>query len=147
MIGSGRDAIAKPEQLAAAEKVGGAAPARWRLVHSALLHSQPLALPPALLDDPNTAITHTHTTPMQTCLAHDLDGMIVIGGDDSNTNAAIMAEHFLKQDLKTNVIGVPKTIDGAQGSHTTCGAGLWSRASLCVTRASRRLGLVCGAVV
>jgi pyrophosphate--fructose-6-phosphate 1-phosphotransferase len=37
---------------------------------------------------------------------------VVIGGDDSNTNAAVLAEHFLKQGVKTNVVGVPKTIDG-----------------------------------
>ena len=36
----------------------------------------------------------------------------MIGGDDSNTNAAIMAEHFLGRGLATRVIGVPKTIDG-----------------------------------
>ena len=41
--------------------------------------------------------THTHTTPLQTCLELDLDGIVVIGGDDSNTNSNTMAEHFLKQ--------------------------------------------------
>lgn len=34
------------------------------------------------------------------------------GGDDSNTNAAILAEYFQKNNVKTKVIGVPKTIDG-----------------------------------
>jgi diphosphate-dependent phosphofructokinase len=42
----------------------------------------------------------------------DLDGLVVIGGDDSNTNAAILAEYFLTHQCKTKVIGVPKTIDG-----------------------------------
>ena len=42
----------------------------------------------------------------------NLDGLVVIGGDDSNTNAAFLAEFFLKKGLKTRVIGVPKTIDG-----------------------------------
>eukprot|EP00871_Galdieria_phlegrea_P002436 jgi/Galph1/3193/GphlegSOOS_G1824.1 len=42
----------------------------------------------------------------------DLDGLVVIGGDDSNTNAAILAEHFVANNTKTKVIGVPKTIDG-----------------------------------
>ncbi len=42
----------------------------------------------------------------------NLDGLVVIGGDDSNTNAALLAEHFLEKKLKTRVIGVPKTIDG-----------------------------------
>ncbi|NVP23627.1 diphosphate--fructose-6-phosphate 1-phosphotransferase [Treponema phagedenis] len=41
-----------------------------------------------------------------------LDAVVIIGGDDSNTNAALLAEHFIKADLKTQVIGVPKTIDG-----------------------------------
>ncbi|MBX7065878.1 MAG: 6-phosphofructokinase [Parachlamydiales bacterium] len=41
-----------------------------------------------------------------------LDGIVIIGGDDSNTNAAIMAEYFLQHGSKTRVIGVPKTIDG-----------------------------------
>jgi len=39
-----------------------------------------------------------------------LDGIIVIGGDDSNTNAAVLAE--LLYDDHVMVIGVPKTIDG-----------------------------------
>ncbi len=41
-----------------------------------------------------------------------LDGMVIIGGDDSNTNAAILAEYALKKGCKTKIIGVPKTIDG-----------------------------------
>lgn len=41
-----------------------------------------------------------------------LDGFVVIGGDDSNTNAAILAEYFKNNGCKTQVIGVPKTIDG-----------------------------------
>jgi len=43
---------------------------------------------------------------------HDLDGLVIIGGDDSNTNAALLAEYCLKEGMKTRVIGVPKTIDG-----------------------------------
>lgn len=42
----------------------------------------------------------------------DLDGLVIIGGDDSNTNAAFLAEYFLQEKIKTQVIGVPKTIDG-----------------------------------
>ncbi len=41
-----------------------------------------------------------------------LDGLLIVGGDDSNTNAAFLAESFLNAGLKTSVIGVPKTIDG-----------------------------------
>lgn len=43
---------------------------------------------------------------------HQLDGLVIIGGDDSNTNAALLAEYFLAGNCKTSVIGVPKTIDG-----------------------------------
>lgn len=41
-----------------------------------------------------------------------LDGLVIIGGDDSNTNAALLAEYFLDRNIPTKVIGVPKTIDG-----------------------------------
>lgn len=37
---------------------------------------------------------------------------MIIGGDDSNTNAAILADYFLEQKSDICVIGVPKTIDG-----------------------------------
>lgn len=53
-----------------------------------------------------------------------LDGLVIIGGDDSNTNAAILAEYFLKYRSKTKVIGVPKTIDGdLQNSHVAISFG------------------------
>jgi pyrophosphate--fructose-6-phosphate 1-phosphotransferase len=42
---------------------------------------------------------------------HDLDAFVIIGGDDSNTNAAFLAEYLLARSHKTKVIGVPKTID------------------------------------
>ncbi|KAJ9686506.1 hypothetical protein PVL29_015417 [Vitis rotundifolia] len=42
----------------------------------------------------------------------ELDGLVVIGGDDSNTNACLLAENFRGKKLKTRVIGCPKTIDG-----------------------------------
>ena len=42
----------------------------------------------------------------------NLDGLVVIGGDDSNTNAAYLAEDFAKRQIDCTVIGVPKTIDG-----------------------------------
>jgi pyrophosphate--fructose-6-phosphate 1-phosphotransferase len=47
---------------------------------------------------------------LKTCKALDLDGLVVIGGDDSNTNAAFLAQYFKPANIK--VIGVPKTIDG-----------------------------------
>ncbi|XP_072992492.1 pyrophosphate--fructose 6-phosphate 1-phosphotransferase subunit beta-like [Typha latifolia] len=42
----------------------------------------------------------------------NLDGLVVIGGDDSNTNACLLAENFRAKNMKTRVIGCPKTIDG-----------------------------------
>ncbi len=49
---------------------------------------------------------------LKICQELHLDGLVVIGGDDSNTNAAILAEFFLERGCKTKVVGVPKTIDG-----------------------------------
>jgi 6-phosphofructokinase 1 len=43
---------------------------------------------------------------------NDLDGLVVIGGDDSNTNACVLAEDFKANGLKCSVLGLPKTIDG-----------------------------------
>ena len=41
-----------------------------------------------------------------------LNAVVIIGGDDSNTNAALLAEYFLKEGSGIQVIGCPKTIDG-----------------------------------
>jgi len=46
----------------------------------------------------------------ETCNALQLSGLVVVGGDDSNTNAAFLAEHL--RGIGTQVIGIPKTIDG-----------------------------------
>ncbi|OAY24584.1 pyrophosphate--fructose 6-phosphate 1-phosphotransferase subunit beta [Manihot esculenta] len=48
----------------------------------------------------------------ETVMKLDLDGLVVIGGDDSNTNACLLAENFRSKNMKTRVIGCPKTIDG-----------------------------------
>lgn len=47
-----------------------------------------------------------------TCQNLNISAVIVIGGDDSNTNAALLGEFFLQKDAGIQVIGVPKTIDG-----------------------------------
>lgn len=49
---------------------------------------------------------------LKNCAALNLDGLIIIGGDDSNTNACLLAEYFAKNNSKCKVIGCPKTIDG-----------------------------------
>jgi len=41
-----------------------------------------------------------------------IDALVVVGGDDSNTNAALLAEFFKKEGTNISVLGVPKTIDG-----------------------------------
>jgi len=49
---------------------------------------------------------------MTVCQSIGLDGLVVIGGDDSNTNGAVLAEYFAAHGCKTKVVGAPKTIDG-----------------------------------
>ena len=41
-----------------------------------------------------------------------LHSLVIIGGDDSNTNACILAEYYAAKNSGLNVIGCPKTIDG-----------------------------------
>ena len=43
---------------------------------------------------------------------HGLNAIVIIGGDDSNTNAAVLAEYMAAQGTGIQVIGCPKTIDG-----------------------------------
>ena len=49
---------------------------------------------------------------LEVCTTIGIDALVVIGGDDSNTNAALLAEYFIAKGATTQVIGVPKTIDG-----------------------------------
>lgn len=42
----------------------------------------------------------------------DIKALVIIGGDDSNTNACILAEYYASIDAGIQVIGCPKTIDG-----------------------------------
>ncbi len=43
---------------------------------------------------------------------HGLNAIVIIGGDDSNTNAAVLAEYMAAKNTGVQVIGCPKTIDG-----------------------------------
>ena len=43
---------------------------------------------------------------------HGLTAIVIIGGDDSNTNAAVLAEYMAAHQTGVQVIGCPKTIDG-----------------------------------
>lgn len=42
----------------------------------------------------------------------DIKALVIIGGDDSNTNAAILAEYYSSINAGVQVVGCPKTIDG-----------------------------------
>ena len=42
----------------------------------------------------------------------NLNALVIIGGDDSNTNACVLAEYYAEKNTGIQVIGCPKTIDG-----------------------------------
>lgn len=42
----------------------------------------------------------------------DIKAIVIIGGDDSNTNACVLAEYYAAKSYGVQVIGCPKTIDG-----------------------------------
>ena len=46
------------------------------------------------------------------CNQLGIKAIVVIGGDDSNTNACVLAEYYLQKKTGIQVIGCPKTIDG-----------------------------------
>ena len=48
----------------------------------------------------------------EVCKKHGITAIVIIGGDDSNTNAAVLAEYFAAHETGIQVIGCPKTIDG-----------------------------------
>ncbi len=49
---------------------------------------------------------------LKNCKALGITALVVIGGDDSNTNACVLAEYYAQHKSGVQVIGVPKTIDG-----------------------------------
>ena len=54
--------------------------------------------------------TEKMTLSRETCRRLNLDALVIVGGDDSNTNAAFLAQEMLPDGVQ--IIGVPKTIDG-----------------------------------
>ena len=48
----------------------------------------------------------------EVCKKHGINAIVMIGGDDSNTNAAVLAEYFAAHNIGVQVVGCPKTIDG-----------------------------------
>lgn len=49
---------------------------------------------------------------LEICRELGITALVIIGGDDSNTNAAILAEYYKSINAGVQVIGCPKTIDG-----------------------------------
>lgn len=85
----------------------------------------------------------------ETCRQLQLDAVVVVGGDDSNTNAAFLAQELFSDGVQ--VIGVPKTIDGdiqvrdaegqslcavSFGFHTAAAAFARNISNLCTDAAS-----------
>lgn len=56
--------------------------------------------------------TEQYEATLKNCKALGIQALVVIGGDDSNTNAAVLAEYYKQHNADLTVIGVPKTIDG-----------------------------------
>lgn len=46
------------------------------------------------------------------CKKMNINAIVIIGGDDSNTNACVLAEYYKQHNIPIQVIGCPKTIDG-----------------------------------
>ncbi len=46
------------------------------------------------------------------CEKLGINAIVIIGGDDSNTNACVLAEYYKQKEANIQVIGCPKTIDG-----------------------------------
>ena len=49
---------------------------------------------------------------IEVCNKLGIKAIVIIGGDDSNTNACVLAEYYLQKQCGIQVIGCPKTIDG-----------------------------------
>ena len=49
---------------------------------------------------------------IEICNQLGIKALVIIGGDDSNTNACVLAEYYLQKQCGIQVIGCPKTIDG-----------------------------------
>ncbi len=93
---------------------------------SGLLEDKKIEITPSYLDDfRNTGgfdIIGSGRTKLETeeqfdisievCKKNNINAIVIIGGDDSNTNAAMLAEYFLSKGENIQVIGCPKTIDG-----------------------------------
>lgn len=56
--------------------------------------------------------TEQYNKGAEICHKLDISAIVIIGGDDSNTNACVLAEYYAQKGEPIQVIGCPKTIDG-----------------------------------
>ncbi|MCL2328040.1 MAG: diphosphate--fructose-6-phosphate 1-phosphotransferase, partial [Bacteroidetes bacterium] len=49
---------------------------------------------------------------VEICNKLGIKALVIIGGDDSNTNACVLAEYYIEKNTGIQIIGCPKTIDG-----------------------------------
>ncbi|MBR8534612.1 diphosphate--fructose-6-phosphate 1-phosphotransferase [Carboxylicivirga sediminis] len=56
--------------------------------------------------------TEQYEKALVNCKELGITALVIIGGDDSNTNACVLAEYYKEKQAGVQVIGVPKTIDG-----------------------------------
>lgn len=56
--------------------------------------------------------TEQYNKGTEICHKLDISAIVIIGGDDSNTNACVLAEYYAQKGEPIQVIGCPKTIDG-----------------------------------
>jgi diphosphate-dependent phosphofructokinase len=56
--------------------------------------------------------TEQYDKGLEICKTLGIKALVIIGGDDSNTNACVLAEYYLQKNSGVSVIGCPKTIDG-----------------------------------
>lgn len=56
--------------------------------------------------------TEQYDKGVEICNKLGISALVIIGGDDSNTNACVLAEYYIEKNTGIQVIGCPKTIDG-----------------------------------
>ena len=56
--------------------------------------------------------TEQYDKGVEICNKLGIKALVIIGGDDSNTNACVLAEYYIQKKTAIQVIGCPKTIDG-----------------------------------
>ena len=68
---------------------------------------------------------------IEICKKLGIKAVVIIGGDDSNTNACVLAEYYLQKQCGIQVIGCPKTM-GRSASHIALECALQSQPNICL---------------